>query len=408
MDDTQLTNSPDEAGLSSILPAPGAGLFFLVFFAGAAGLLPFFGIVFRGYGLNESRIGILTGIHPLMIILGSSVWGAVADSTGRHKLVFMTAIAGVGISAVVMSQVTAFLPLVPVFMVFSLFFAPIVPMADNATMHVLGDNGDRYGRVRIWGGVGWALSAPFIGYLVEAYGSVWSFRVFGGAMLVALLVAAFMTVPAQSARGAVAAGVRVLFTDPGWVVFLMVVFAGGVGLSAMHNFLFLYMNDLGAGGTRMGLALTIATTSELGFFFFSDRLLRKFGPRKLIVVAVIAGGVRLLGYSFTTVPWVVLVIQTLHGPAFGLLYIAGVSYAAAVAPAGMGATAQGLVTGANFGLGAFTGALTAGMMYQRYGPFVMYRFFGVFLLAVAAAYTVFLHARKRERDRVRRSAAQIP
>ena len=50
------------------------------------------------------------------------------------------------------------------------------------------------------------------------------------------------------------------------------------------------------------------------------------------------------------------------------MWVAGVSYANEIAPPGMGATAQGLFGGVMMGLGAATGAVIGGMLYDRIGP----------------------------------------
>ena len=121
----------------------------------------------------------------------------------------------------------------------------------------------------------------------------------------------------------------------------------------------------------------------------------RFGPRRLLQIALLAGALRLLLYSATSMPALVLVIQVLHGPAFGLLYVSGVAFAYRYAPDGLGATAQGVVNGMNFGLGAFVGALSGGFLYEALGPFVMFRITGL-ILAVPAL--LFLRPSPRSRS----------
>jgi PPP family 3-phenylpropionic acid transporter len=149
-------------------------------------------------------------------------------------------------------------------------------------------------------------------------------------------------------------------------------------MSVVHNYLFLYLADIGAGNSLMGLSLTVATVGELSIFWFSDRLLVRLGTRRLMVVALMAHVVRVSLYSVLRVPGLVLPVQLLHGLAFSAMWVACVSYANQLAPEGMGATAQGLLNSVFFGLGGSLGALSGGLVYERFGFVVMFRAAAVF------------------------------
>jgi PPP family 3-phenylpropionic acid transporter len=118
----------------------------------------------------------------------------------------------------------------------------------------------------------------------------------------------------------------------------------------------------------------VATLSELPVLFFSNRLLRRWNPPRLMGAALVFYAVRALAYTFIVVPWPALFIQLLHGPSFSLMWIAGVSYADQIAPAGLEATAQGLFAGVSLGIGAATGAFVGGLTYEHLGPLSMFRF----------------------------------
>jgi hypothetical protein len=64
----------------------------------------------------------------------------------------------------------ALIPFVVMIALYSLLGSPIVSFSDSATMYMLGDERDKYGRVRLGGTFGWALAAPLAGLLVEHNG----------------------------------------------------------------------------------------------------------------------------------------------------------------------------------------------------------------------------------------------
>src|SRR5688572_3665717 len=158
-----------------------------------------------------------------------------------------------------------------------------------------------------------------------------------------------------------------------WFPFLIIAFSGGMSLSMISNYLFLFLRQLGADEFSLGLTLTVATLSELPILFFSNRLLSRWNERQLIGAALLFFAIRALAYSLIAVPWLALPIQLLHGPTFSLMWIAGVSYADKVAPTGLEATAQGLFSGVMLGIGSAAGAFLGGLLYEYVGLVMMFR-----------------------------------
>jgi PPP family 3-phenylpropionic acid transporter len=174
-----------------------------------------------------------------------------------------------------------------------------------------------------------------------------------------------------------------------WLIFLITLLISGIGLSTAHSYLFLYLKGLGASKSLMGLSLAIATLSELLIFFYSGRLLDRWGTRKILIATLIVHVVRLIGYSLARTPEQVLLIQLLHGPTFSLIWVAGVSYANQMAPKGMGATAQGILSATYFGLGATGGGLIGGHLYEAIGLSQMYFWAGIWVLGGLILFTLF-------------------
>ncbi len=354
--------------------------FYFFYYAAMASLFPFLALHYEQIGLDKQQIGLLASLPPILVLLGGSLWGAMADATRRHKLAMASAIAGAILFSQILATTVHFLWLIPVVLAFAFFQSPIVPLADNSVMEILGERRERYGKVRLWGAVGWGASAPLIGQLVERFDLIWSFHGYSLLMLGCLLITLRLPVAHASIGSPFRSGLKTLLADRRWLLFLFLVFAGGVGMSFAHHFLFLFMDSLGASRSLMGWSLTVATGSEMIVFFFTDRWLRRWGVRPLLIVAMLSSVLRLLAYSFADAPWQILVIQLLHGPSFALMWTAGVSYVSRLAPQGLGATAQGLFAGVNFGLAGAVGALIGGSLYQHIGPLAMYRWAGIGVL----------------------------
>jgi PPP family 3-phenylpropionic acid transporter len=304
----------------------------------------------------------------------------VADATKQHKRLLLIAITGGLVVVFLFSRTTAFAWIIPVIVVYAFFTAPVMPMVDASTMDWLGEGRNLYGRIRLWGAIGWGLSAPLIGWLIEGSSIRWAFYGYIVLMLVGLVVAWMLPIRETSGQQPFWSGIRLFASNRAWLVFLAVVFVGGMCMAMISGFLFLYMNDLGASKTLMGLSLTVATISELPIFFYSNRLLKRWGARGLLLIALAAYVVRALAYTVVSEPWVFLVIQLLHGLTFSAMWVAGVSYADYLAPEGLGATAQGLFSAVLYGLGGIAGGLIAGLLYDELGAVAMFRWAAAFAL----------------------------
>jgi len=363
--------------------------FYFCFFAAGAALMPFLALYYESLGLSGRQIGFLAGISPLVSLIGAPLWGGLADITRRHKLIWTITVTGAITLALVLSQTTVFLLLILIVVVYALFASPIIPLADNAVMALLAERKDQYGRQRIWGAIGWGIAGPLIGQLIETRGLQWSFWGYAGIMFVGLLIV--QKIPFRQANIQVPfwRGARTLLSNRSWLLFLFLVFVGGSGQSVIHNFLFLYMNELGASKTMMGFALTVATISELPMFFYADRLMARWSAKGLFVFGTMMYVVRALALSFIQAPWMILITMLLHGMSFSAMWVAGVSYADEIAPPGLGATAQGLLSGVFMGIATATGAILGGILYQDFGGAIMYR---TMAIAVSVSVLIFFAA----------------
>jgi PPP family 3-phenylpropionic acid transporter len=346
--------------------------FYFMYYAAAAALVPFLVVYYQDLGLTGTQIGFLASIPPLVSLFSAPFWGVLADLTQRHKLSLLIAMSGAILLALALSAFTAFAWLIPVVIMFAFFSSPVMPLVDSATMNLLDGQKKRYGRIRLWGAVGWGIAAPVVGWLIEAGSIAWAFRSYAVIMALGLLIT--LRIPAGGRiRGTFREGAQTLLTKPRWLVFLVVAFSGGMALSMISNFLFIFLRSLKADEFLLGLTLTAATLSELPVLYFSERLLRRWNVRQLMKVAMLFLAIRALAYSLIKTPWLALPIQLLHGPTFSLMWFSGVSFADEIAPDGLGATAQGLFSGVMLGIGSGAGAFLGGLLYDHIGIVSMFR-----------------------------------
>ncbi|MBE0699857.1 MAG: MFS transporter, partial [Anaerolineaceae bacterium] len=280
---------------------------------------------------------------------------------------------GTGGMVAVLSFTRSYWLIIPIVIGFSFFNAPIIPLVDTSVLSMLGEHRDQYGKQRMWGAIGWGIAGPIAGWLVGIYGILAAFPAYLILLSMEFVPGYFLHVVKPEQGPPFWSGLRGLLADRRWYVFLLVIFLGGTGLSIVTNYLFLFMSELNATSAMMGVSLAAATLSEIPVLFFSGQMLRRWGPRGVLVLSLAAYVLRALGYSIATQPWQAVALQAFHGLSFSALWVAGVSYANELAPKGLGATAQGIFSSTVMGLGGISGAVLGGVLLDRFGGAGVFR-----------------------------------
>jgi len=331
---------------------------------------------------------------PLIIMLGSPLWTALADATDQHRSIMSATILVTALAASQFPLVHSFSGIIPLVILYALCAAPIIPFADSATMAMLGEDKEMYGRVRLGGTIGWGAVALLAGAILEAYGIRWAFWCYAAIMIFTLLVSLKFTYPKKKQASWVG-GLRVVLADKRWVVFLILAFVAGLAFAVLNSYLFPYLEELNINNQIRYIAITISTISELPVLFFANRLLRRFKPLGLLEIGMAITGLRLLLYAAFNFQAGILAFQFLNGMTFPLFLVAGVAYANEISPEGIKATGQGLFGAMVAGFGSAMGNLAGGFLLGSIGGRGLFLVAGVFVAASLWVIHLVMHYQQR-------------
>lgn len=371
--------------------------FYFFSFASVACVVPFVVLYYQELSYTGTQIGFLTGITPIIALFSAPFWTRLADKTRRHHLIMNLTILIGSLALIVFPLFRSFWAILFVVIMLNGFLAPSQPFADSATMYMLGDKKEFYGRIRLGGTIGYGLIAPIVGVLVTRYGlkiAFWGSAVF---MLLALIVSQNFVYDRLPWEKSVEDTGRSLLVRPQWKLFLTVAFAGGLSLAPLGTYLFPYMKELGADESTMGIALTIGTLVEIPVLFFGNRLIKSFKSYGLLMFTMIITAIRFLLFVVAGTTGVVLLIQLLNGLTFSAMWMAGVSYADENAPVGMSATAQGQFSAVVMGFGNAVGGFFGGLLLDRLGGRGLYLVFGSIILIIVAIVAFLFQRLPREK-----------
>ena len=353
--------------------------FNFVYFAAFASLMPFIVLYYQELDFSGAQISLLTGLPPLVTLFFSPFWTNLADSTGRHKQIMSAGIITTMAVAALFPFLQSFALVLLFILSLNIFIAPLTSFADSATMTMLAGEKEMYGRIRLGGTLGWGLAAPVAGALIKVYGLDVTFWICASMLLIGLFVSqgfSFSKHEPTVAKG----GILELLSKRHWILFLILAFFGGIAFASTAAFFSPYMIELGGDEFHVGIALLVATLTEIPVFFFGDRLLKKFGSKGLLFLALLITGVRSLLFAVSNAPIFAILAQLLNGFTFPAMWIAGVSYADENAPDGLKSTAQGLFGAMTFGFGSAVGGLIGGILLEGRGGRALFMVYGLIVL----------------------------
>ena len=344
--------------------------FYLFYFATLGVLLPYWGLYLLALGFDPARIGELIAIPQATKLVAPTLWGWLADRTGRPMRVIRWACLA---SALTFTGVYAvggsYWGLLLTTLLFSFFWNAALPQFEAVTLNHLGEQTHRYSRVRLWGSVGFIAAAVGVGFLVQGWGV---------GIVPALLLALFIALWINSLLVAEAPLTRMIQASPplGQVLrqpAVMALFAACFLNQAAHGpyygFLSLYLETFGYSREAIGLLWGLGVTVEVGLFVLFPRLLLRFGPRQLMLAALAMATLRwlLIGHFADSLPWL-LFAQTLHAFSFGVFHAVSIHLIHQFFPGTLQGRGQALYSSLSFGAGNAVGSLAAGYLWQGLGP----------------------------------------
>ena len=342
-------------------------LYFLVFCCTAA-WLPIFADYLKDHGLNGIRIGIVLGIVPFMMLLVQPFYGMFADRWGYKKtLLSSSLLAAVSYIFYLVHGGFLFLFIVTIFM--ALFYNTIQPVLDSLSLQLVqNDPSFSYGTLRIAGAAGWAFTGIVTGYFIEHINTSVIFVISAVSMLLTFLFAFSLKPDNKKIKKEEQAykDLKKVITNPVLIALLVCVLLVSAGATTIWNFYSIYMKENGASASLVGYGISFQGLCELPLFYFSARIIKRFGIKTTLLITVFATTLRLLLYSVVKNPQAAIAIEMLHGISWSLFWVVCVEYVNMLVLEEWRATGQSLLYAAYYGAGAIAGNLWTGFLYDAH------------------------------------------
>lgn len=326
--------------------------------------LPFVSPWLTTIGARGLTLGCIAATRPLAGIVAPILFGWLADSLGlRGKLLRVACLgAFVPFAWLALRTVSGALPspleLWIAIGISSFFRVPMMTLADVQAL----EKSSNYGSSRAWGSVGFMLATLATGmFLSPDVPSQFPLAV-AATFLMALALSFSLPASVTSPQRPTRADVVNLLRHPSTVGLLLVTTVWATSHVAYDLCISLHLRDLGSSPLGTSFGWTLGVIPEILLISSWHRLKHWFPLDRWLLIGLAATALRWLALastgSLTTVFW----LQPLHALSFAVVWMTLMDLTRERAPAGLLATAQGLIS-TSCSLGATIGMVLFGATY---------------------------------------------
>jgi MFS transporter, PPP family, 3-phenylpropionic acid transporter len=345
-------------------------LYYFASYAGLGAILPLLALAMEARGFRPTQYAWLLALLPLSRLFAPPLWGALADRRlGTSRLIQLNTALAAGAMMLLAFAHTYALTVVG-FVIWALMSSSLVPLADAGAYRILGPNSTAFARVRLFGSIGFLLTALALsGFGVDRELRV-PFVVAACGYLGASFASRRLVDGVPPTRAPLLPALRALARRPD----MMWLWLGAVFHYAGHGTFDHYFGPHaralpGVSASMISGAWAIGVAFEVVALWFVPRVLGR--PWVLPVTALVAA-LRWLAIADARTPFAVLAQQPLHAITFAVWYATFVHENQRHADPTIRATVQGMAM-ASMGFGTITATLLGGPVLEHHGGPVLFR-----------------------------------
>lgn len=346
-------------------PASLSGFYFFNFGA-LGGFFPFLPLLLAERGLTAEEISWVMVIIPAANLVIPPLWGLIADALRARLALLRIAAIGAAGAMLLFAPAWKLAGSLLAATALSLFRAPLTSLADATAGGVLARSGGDFGRIRVWGSVGFGLFVFAIGQANPSRHPL----VMVVAAAVAYLLSAAATLPLKTPpspkAGNVLSSVGAILVEPPILALLAANAFHYVAHGAYDALFSLHLRGIGFGDGFVGSAWMVGIVAEVLVLLLARRVIARAGGAGLLAACSAVAALRWWLLSVLISGAAILCAQVLHGITFGLWYVALVHTIQKRAPDHLRTSLQSIAF-ACMGLGTVAGYLVGGVLLAKLG-----------------------------------------
>lgn len=356
--------------------------FYFWYFAFIGAFAPYFALYLKSLGFSAAQIGVLLAVNPVARIFGPNIWGWLSDHYRARSLLIRVTAVGTAVIFLGVFVSTRMGWMFVSLMMLNVFWCGVLPLVESATLSLVGSKVGVYGRIRLWGSVGFVGVVVAGGYLLDYMG----IEALGPMILILLVLMAASTFPLprdrEPSRHLAHSPILSIVRRPEVMALMAGFFLMQVAHGPYNAFYSIHLFEAGYSKKAIGWLWALGVLAEIGLFMWLPRLMRAWSLRQILLVSFGVAFAR-----FLLIAWGVqsltalLVAQLMHAITFGAYHSAGVALMHQIFRGRNQARGQAIYTSLGYGLGGTVGTLMAGFVWEHGGAQITFTIAAVAALA---------------------------
>src|SRR5512139_402449 len=266
-------------------------LYYFMLIGGGGFLFPFINLFYTRQGLSGTEIGLLSTFASLAALIAAPGWGRRSDATLHPRRLLQFGLLATSLCMLALSQQTIFAWMALIVTLDATLSINVAPLSDVVALAVIKGRAG-FGSVRLWGSLGWAVTALLGGWLIEQMGLFTMFAGYAISGFASIALLAILQMPrwvqhadrteAPATSPSWRATFAELWRDRTLLGLTLALSILWFSINGFHQFEPVFLNQLGAGETIIGLASTIGAAVELPAMLWVDRLGRRYSSGSLL------------------------------------------------------------------------------------------------------------------------------
>ncbi|MBM7553151.1 MFS transporter [Thalassobacillus pellis] len=366
-------------------------------FGGKAVILPYLPLFLREQSFSSVEIGTIMGVAPLISIVAQPFVGFVSDKYKTIKYLLIIMYMGVIAASFGVFFQENFWIVFLSFLLFHFALSPCTPLIDSMTIKTLGPDRKQYGKIRLWGSIGFALTAITSGPILMLAGIGNLYLLLWASTLLTVFLVLFLKNTRQSSNKVSLRGIGEILRNAPFLTFLLLCLLIIIPHRTNDTMLVLHLEHLGAAATMIGMAWGFAAISEVPVFYFLSKRVMDYHPLLLLGVIASLYTIRWLLYGLIDSPAIITLLQFSQGITFGLFWLVALQTTVSYIPDHLRSTGQAILTSVCFGLGGALGGTVGGSIFDHFGSSVLYQLMA--LVTFGAVILIVFHYRAAVRPK---------
>jgi PPP family 3-phenylpropionic acid transporter len=348
------------------VPARRLASFYLAYYAALGAFTPYWSLFLKARGQDVAAISVLMSLWYATRIVAPSSWSWLAARSPRPVRWLRIGCVLTLASFALFLLPLDFAGLFAAMCVFCFAYNAVMPQFEAITLSHLPGRSERYGRIRVWGSIGFIVIVGTFGLIFDHVSIT---------LLPALMLPLYASLVVSSfsndyrvvavADNAAPRGMRERLLRREVIAFFVVALLAQVSFGPYYTFFSLYLEQHGYRPSALGAYWAIGVAVEIVMFFASARVFARWDAPRVLVAALASAALRWwVTALFPENTTLMILAQATHALNFAAFFAACMQLLVRFFPGKLNGHAQGIYYGFSSGVGGVLGAWLAGALWK--------------------------------------------